>query len=256
MRKDLVISLLGHLALVALIIIINPATTRLGMSPEVMTVDLGSLPAAGPEEAPPLVQEEEPEEIPEPPQSPEQVLDSEVEESFAVRSTDTLQTIIEEKEPEPEPEPERKPAATEAEPPEEVIAQADTDEREDAGAEEVEGGAGLDVATGVSAGTGTGYGEGGGSFNLPYNLGLLIRKIERVWRNPVSSANRVSCTVYFQVGRDGSLIGEPVIEKSSGISIFDQEAIYSIRRVDRFPEFPSNFEYDYIGIHMDFAYVP
>jgi protein TonB len=246
---------MGHVALIALVIIINPATTRLGASPEIMDVSLAGLPAAKqPEQAavsPPL--EEKVDEI-KPPETPEMSVDQDVEEAFSVKSPDTTETVVAEK-PKPKPEPKRE---TEKKPPTEKKPElASTDQQSQDSEEEgvsEDGKGGLDVSTGV--GSGAGGGSGSGNFNLPYNLALLERKIERVWHNPVSSPSSVSCTIYFQVGRDGYLIGDPVIEKSSGISIFDQEAIYAVKRVERFPEFPSGFSYDYIGVHMEFTYAP
>lgn len=257
MRRDLVVSLMGHVALIALIIIINPVTTRLGASPEIMDVNLSGLPAREqPKQAsvtPPP--EEKVEEI-KPPETPEMAIDQDVEEAFSVKSPDTVQTIVAEKA-KPKPKPKRE---TEKKPPtekkESVVAKADQQtEPSDNEAVSEDGKGGLDVTTGVATGRG-GAGSGSGNFNLPYNLALLERKIERVWHNPVSSPSSVNCTIYFQVGRDGYLIGDPVIEKSSGISTFDREAIYAVKRVDRFPQFPSGFEYDYIGVHMEFNYAP
>jgi TonB family protein len=66
----------------------------------------------------------------------------------------------------------------------------------------------------------------------------------------------MSCTIYFQIDTDGRLIGEPVIERSSGTSAFDQSALMAIRRVGVFPAFPPGFEYEFIGLHLDFEYVP
>jgi TonB family protein len=273
MKKDLIISLLGHVGLLALVVLVNPATGVLRATPEIMTVDLSGLgesgPAPMPEEVAPVPHEDEPEtEIEEiqPPDVPESAPDEVTEEAFAVNSPDTLETIVEEKpEPEPEPETQREPPQVEdkpidepeSRPAEPVVAAAETETEQP---QEItsEAGRGLDISTAVGGqGTG-GSGEGGGAggFGLPYNIALLERKIERVWRNPVTSSSTVKCTVYFQVGRDGQLIGQPVIEESSGIPTFDNEAVYAIMRVNQFPAFPSGFEYDYIGVHMDFAYVP
>lgn len=260
MRRDFVVSLLGHIALIALIIIVNPATTRLGAGPEIMTISLGGQDAPAAELKP---AEKLPEQrISTPPESPAIAADQDIEESFSVRSPDTMMTVVKEKKPEAKPKPKSKPKQKQGKPTkqetkkEPELAQADTQSDHDTEGVKDDGKGGLDVSSAVSAGSGGGYGSGKGNYNLPYNLGLLERKVERLWRNPVSSPSGISCTVYFRVGRDGMLLSEPVVEKSSGIAAFDQEAIYAIKRVDRFPEFPTNFEYDYIGIHLDFAYAP
>ena len=268
LQKDLAVSLLGHIGLIAIIIIVNPATGVLRGSPEVMTVGLADLegpaPAPARQEAPPQQEESQPE--PEPIDAPEIPIvepDASIDESFKLASNDSLETIIDEPEPKPEPEPEeQKPEEQRQEEPQETHATTQRtpppDEKpEPSGPKEVtsSAGKGLDITTVVGEGDGSG-GSGSGGFGLPYNISLLERKIERNWRNPVSSSNLVTCTVYFQVGRDGQLIGRPVIEKSSAITTFDNEAIYAIMRVDRFPAFPSGFDYDYVGIHLDFTYDP
>ena len=262
MRKDLAISFMGHISLMAIIVIVNPATGILRGTPEVMTIDLAGLlaPAAAAEQMVQPHEEEIAVEPIEPPEIPEIISDEVLDENFALASSDTLETIIEEKEPEPEPEkPKPKPRDEIPKPKPEVVATTTPPVEEDTGPKEVtsSAGRGLEIASAVGEGDGVaGEGGGSGSFGLPYNISLLERKIARSWRNPVSSSNTVTCTIYFQVGRDGQLIGQPVVEKSSGITTFDNEALYAIMRVDQFPAFPSSFEYDYIGIHLDFAYVP
>jgi periplasmic protein TonB len=119
-----------------------------------------------------------------------------------------------------------------------------------------DGKGGLDVSSKVGQGSGEGEGENIGGSNLPYDLSLVLSVVERSWRNPVTSSTPISCTIYCQIGRDGIVIGEPIVEKSSGMSTFDQAAIYAIKRAGQFPPFPVEFSYDYIGLHLDFEYVP
>jgi len=119
-----------------------------------------------------------------------------------------------------------------------------------------DGKGGLDVSSKVGQGSGEGEGENIGGSNLPYDLSLVLSVVERSWRNPVTASTPISCTIYCQIGRDGTVIGEPIVEKSSGISTFDQAAIYAIKRAGQFPPFPVEFGYDYIGLHLDFEYVP
>ncbi|MFH2055502.1 MAG: TonB family protein [bacterium] len=269
LRKDLAISVLGHISLIAIIIIVNPATGVLRGSPEVMTVGLAGLegpaPAPAREEVQQQAEEQQPEAEPiDPPEIPITAADESFEESFKLASNDSLETIVDEPEPEPEPE-KPKPEKPKPKPAEQTQARTESKPPaakpiEDTGPKEVtsSAGKGLDITSAVGEGDGAGGSGSGGSggFGLPYNISMLERKIERSWRNPVTSSNQVTCTIYFQIARDGQLIGRPVVEKSSGITTFDNEAVYAIMRVDQFPAFPSGFEYDYIGIHLDFAYVP
>ncbi|MCK4857122.1 MAG: TonB C-terminal domain-containing protein [candidate division Zixibacteria bacterium] len=248
MRRDLLVSLLGHLTLVALIIIFNPSSGRFSGTPEIMKVNLAGmeLPPTSSEPVPIVPHEDKSEEIAEiePLEIPEAVPDEIIDDVFKLASPDTMETIVVEQ---PKPKPEKVVAKTEREEAKPAVSQPEAD-----------GKGGLDIAGSVSAGTGDGSGEPGGygHFGLPYNTALLERKIARAWRNPVTSATSVYCTIYFQIGRDGYLIGEPVVEKSSGITTFDKSALYAVMRVNRFPSFPVNFEYDYIGVHLEFGYVP
>ncbi len=162
MRKDIAISFMGHLSLMAIIIIVNPATGVLRGTPEVMTVDLAGLagPAPAVEETIEPHQEEIEAEPIDPPEIPETVSDEIIDESFALASNDTLETIIEEPEPVPEPEkPKPKPKPREK-PPEPEVAVVE----EDSGPKEItsSAGRGLEIASAVGEGDGV-AGEGGGS---------------------------------------------------------------------------------------------
>jgi TonB family protein len=115
---------------------------------------------------------------------------------------------------------------------------------------------GLDVSRKVGNGSGEGEGENIGGSNLPYDMGLVTSILNRSWRNPVTASTPITCTIYCQIGRDGNIVGEPIVEKSSGISTFDQAAIFAFKRAGQFPPFPSDFDYDYIGLHLEFVYAP
>jgi protein TonB len=213
LRKDFLISVIGHCALMVLIVFLNPNRGMFRGTPDVMNVDLSQLmtPAgAGKTETPKAIATSKPVE----------------DESVAPKEKPQLKKEKIEK--------------TEAK-----------NEKSKS-----DGKGGLDVSTKVGPGSGEGDGENIGGSNLPYNLALVISIIERSWRNPVNSSTPILCTIYCQIDRDGSVIGEPIVEKSSGIGVFDQAAIYAIKRAGQFPPFPSDFGYDYIGLHLDFEYAP
>jgi TonB family protein len=246
-RKDLILSIILHLVLTGVILIISPAIGMFKPRVEIMRVPLVDALPGGPP-AGKAVSEKETTKI-NPPPAGEPMPDESIAEK-PILKTDSKKEKIEKKKPEPKkPEPEEK---TKPEPNTPHDSEQESNKVEDQQPKE-DGKGGLDVASAVG-GSGTGIGRG--SSNLPYNLGLVLNIIERNWRNPVSSPKPISCTVYFQIDRSGSLIGQPVVERSSGFSTFDQAAVYAVIRAGQFPAFPSNFNYEYIGLHLDFEYVP
>ncbi len=210
LQRDLIVSVIGHCALLVAIIIFNPSRGMFRGTPDIMTVDLSQLTPAGAGKA-----ASAPDVAPKPPEE-------------AVAPSKNEQT---------------KKEKTEKIEPKKDKTKSD-------------GKGGLDVSSKVGQGSGEGEGENIGGSNLPYDLSLVLSVIERSWRNPVTSSTPISCTIYCQIDRDGTVIGEPIVEKSSGISTFDQAAIYAIKRAGQFPPFPVEFNYDYIGLHLDFEYVP
>lgn len=213
LRRDMIVSVVGHCALLVAIIIFNPSRGMFRGTPDMMTVDLSQLTPAGAGKA----------------VSAQGVAPKPLEEAIAPAKKEQP----------------KKEKTVKAQKPEPIRDKAKSD-----------GKGGLDVSSKVGQGSGKGEGENVGGSNLPYDLSLVLSVVERSWRNPVTASTPISCTIYCQINRDGSVIGEPIVEKSSGISTFDQAAIYAIKRAGQFPPFPVEFNYDYIGLHLDFEYVP
>lgn len=213
MRKDMIVSVIGHCALLVAIIIFNPSRGMFRGTPDIMNVDLSQLTPPGAGKV----------------ASAQDVAPKPVEEAVAPAKKEPVKKEKTEKIEKTEPKKNKTKS---------------------------DGKGGLDVSSKVGQGSGAGEGENIGGSNLPYNLSLLLSVVERSWRNPVTSSTPISCTIYYQIGREGNVIGEPIVEKSSGISTFDQAAIYAIKRAGQFPPFPVEFNYDYIGLHLDFEYVP
>jgi periplasmic protein TonB len=211
LRKDLLISVIGHCALALLVIIFNPSRGMFRGTPDVMNVDLTQLQRpAGAGQA--------------------------VKQAVVAKPTE-----------------ENVPTTQKQQVKKEKTEKVDKTEIKKTKAD---GKGGLDVSRKVGEGAGEGEGENIGGSDLPYDLGLVLSIIERSWRNPITSSTPITCTIYCQINRDGFVIGEPVVEKSSGIGVFDQAAIFAIKRAGQFPPFPTEFDYDYIGLHLDFQYAP
>lgn len=91
-------------------------------------------------------------------------------------------------------------------------------------------------------------------FDSPYYLNILFSKIDNQWDNPYEGDQGIQCTIYFVVGRDGKII-DSAIEKSSGISAYDQAALRAILGCKP-PPLPNQFDSEELGIHLEFSYTP
>jgi len=88
-----------------------------------------------------------------------------------------------------------------------------------------------------------------------YYITLLQGRVARNW-NPkrlgFREGSQRHCVVYFSIERDGRLTREN-IERSSGVSLFDQEALGAVRRVGRMPPLPSGIRGASLGVHFTFT---
>lgn len=216
MKRDLLVSIAGHLILAAILLIVRPTSGTFRGNPDIMTVSFA--------EFTPTEMASKAQTSNQPFTTPKPLADEKVNEPVKLDSPDKKEKLSQE------------------------------EPKKDKGSNESKGG--IDVSSKVGAGSSTAEGDNIGGANLPYNLGLVLSVIERSWRNPVTSQTAIFCTIYCKIDRSGSLIGEPTIEKSSGIAVFDQSAVYAIKRAGQFPPFPTDFEYDFIGLHLDFEYAP
>ncbi|MEA2064278.1 MAG: TonB family protein, partial [Gemmatimonadota bacterium] len=92
-------------------------------------------------------------------------------------------------------------------------------------------------------------------FEYNYYLRLMTGKISRNWRNPyVGKGDKVLCTIYYQVLRDGTVVG-PRVEKSSGASTFDRAALRAVIVSSPLPPLPPDYEEAQLTVHLDFEYI-
>ncbi len=238
MKKDLIISIAAHLVLAVIIVVINPISAMFRPKPEIIIVktfeEMGS-PApknTGPAKIAQPKSEQEADDV-EPLKPKEKIIPEKPKKETKKKDTEKKKEIEKKNQQEEDIE-------------SETAADDDNKPKPD-------GKGGIDVNEKVG-GSGTGVGKGTG--DLPYNIGMVLRVIERNWRNVVTDANPITCTVYFQIDRYGYVVGSPMIEKSSGITTFDQDCVLAIRRAGQFPAFPANFNYAYLGLHLDFEYIP
>jgi TonB family protein len=91
-------------------------------------------------------------------------------------------------------------------------------------------------------------------FDSPYYLNVLFGKIRNLWENPFEGPDKIECTIYFVVSRDGHVV-DSAIETSSGIPAYDQAALRAVLGAKP-PPLPNQFELDELGIHLVFQYIP
>lgn len=93
------------------------------------------------------------------------------------------------------------------------------------------------------------------NFNYPYYYIQAFGKIERNWSNPVASNQPISCVVYFQIMRTGTIL-ETRIETTSGLEVYDRACLRALQASAPLPPLPANFSEDIIGIYLEFLHEP
>ncbi len=93
------------------------------------------------------------------------------------------------------------------------------------------------------------------NFNYPYYFVQAFGKIQRNWSNPVAANQKMSCVIYFQIIRSGTVL-ESAIEKSSGLPAYDRACLRAVQVSSPLPPLPADFRDDIIGIHLEFPYEP
>lgn len=96
------------------------------------------------------------------------------------------------------------------------------------------------------------------SFPFTYYLRAVEQKISGAWDPvvhgiPAGEVRQV--VIAFRIMRDGS-VEKPIVEKSSGLSFFDQSALRAVIRAAPLPPLPEAFPDDSLGIHFGFHYQP
>ncbi len=91
-------------------------------------------------------------------------------------------------------------------------------------------------------------------FDSPYYLNILFNKIRNAWDNPFEGDNKIQCTIYFVVSREGKVV-DSAIETSSGIVAYDQAALRAVL-ASKPPPLPNQFDSEELGIHLEFQYIP
>lgn len=124
-------------------------------------------------------------------------------------------------------------------------------------------GYGLRFGTGAGgAGTGGGSGAGSGEpfglsgFPFIYYLQFLSDKISSSWFTSLVDpgvSGQFQTQVYFKIYRNGQ-VADLKVEVSSGIPVFDLSALRAIQTASPFAPLPSEYDGQYLGIHLIFEH--
>jgi TonB family protein len=127
------------------------------------------------------------------------------------------------------------------------------------------GGPGLGLRFGTGpGGPGTGGGTGGGAgepfgvsgFPFIYYLQFLSDKISASWFTSLIDpgvSGQFQTQVYFKIYRNGQ-VADLKVEVSSGIPAFDLSALRAIQTASPFAPLPSEYDGQYLGIHLIFEH--
>ena len=116
-------------------------------------------------------------------------------------------------------------------------------------------GAGGGYEISLGGGLGSAFVEGG-DFESPYYLNIAFGRIRENFTNPLRQTNLpIRATVYFIIQKNGKIV-ESKIETPSGIAIFDQSALRAVLSADPLPPLPQEYKGEWLGIHLEFEFLP
>lgn len=107
----------------------------------------------------------------------------------------------------------------------------------------------------LGGGLGSAYVEGG-NFESSYYLDIAFGKIRGNFTNPLRQTTfPIRTTVYFKILKNGK-IAEPVVEAPSGVAPFDQATLRAVISSDPLPPLPEEYKGEWLGIHLEFEFLP
>ncbi len=123
----------------------------------------------------------------------------------------------------------------------------------------------LKFGTGEGTGGGTGGGIGGGAGGDPFGisgfpftwyLSILSDKVTANWFKSLVDpgvSGTYQTQVYFKIYRNGQ-VSDLRVEASSGIQALDLSALRAIQESSPFPPLPSEYDGQYLGLHLIFEH--
>lgn len=234
--RDYIVSLILHIGFFIIIALMNPFKIKTHHDFESVAVNVISMPPLG---NPELIKEEMPEIA-----IPQAMVDDDIAVPISEPESKTEKMVIEKPVEKPKLKPEKKKQ------------KKDTGYQSKAKTGETSQKGGTDVSD--QLGPGSKFGSAtvdNANFNYPYYFIQTFGKIERNWSNPVASNQPISCVIYFQVMRTGTIL-ESVIETSSGLEVYDRACLRALQASAPLPPLPDDFRDDIIGIHLEFIHKP
>jgi protein TonB len=94
-------------------------------------------------------------------------------------------------------------------------------------------------------------------FPFTYYLRLVQSKIGERWIPPRAAATGGErAVILFEIQRDGRVLREPSLERSSGNGFYDQSALRAVTEASPFPPLPPEFKSQSLVIHFAFEFQP
>ncbi len=248
-RRDLIISVIGHVLLVFVVVFVAPSSGSLWGDDEPLPMFMNATiveyapgegaSIAAPPPARPAAPERAPDEIPE----LKDITKTEKEELAQDVAPDTSEAELGSADEDAEEEDTTEALAAVDETPDETTRELEHTIYDGTGGEAVDPIFGEQIPA-------RGYGG-----TDPYFQSLFLA-IQRAFRNPVPGYKPIRCVVTFTVMNNGA-IRDIDLETSSGIPRFDRAAIRAIERIEWGRPFPDKFkDYDGYHIRMPFEYNP
>ncbi len=238
--RDYIVSLILHVGFFVIIALMNPFKIKMHQDFESIAVNVISMPPLG---NPELIKAEMPEIA-----IPQAMVDDDIAVPISEPESKTEKMVIE--------KPVEKPKPAEPKPKKEPKEKKETGYQSKVKTGDKSQKGGTDVSD--QLGPGSKFGSAtvdNANFNYPYYFIQTFGKIERNWSNPVASNQPISCVIYFQVMRTGTIL-ESRIETSSGLEIYDRACLRALQASAPLPPLPDDFRDDIIGIHLEFIHKP
>jgi protein TonB len=92
---------------------------------------------------------------------------------------------------------------------------------------------------------------------LKWYIEIVRRKVWQNWIEPahvVPAGYNARVVIRFELGRNGEFISEPVVLKSSHVSLFDQSGYRAVIRAAPFPPLPDGYTGERLGVQFGFEY--
>lgn len=94
-------------------------------------------------------------------------------------------------------------------------------------------------------------------FPFTYYLRQLKAKVEERFVPPRPAAvGGERAIILFEIGRDGQILREPAVERSSGSTLYDQAALRAVTEAKPFPPLPPEFKAPSLRVHFGFDFQP